>query len=118
MSDQAPQLFDPGLQPERTLLAWRRTALSIVVGSLVTARLLYPQLGIGAVILGVVGASGGLAVHLLAGRRLRRMTHQLLGHPTVLSTTGGLLATAAAACATLGALSAALVVLSLVRATG
>jgi uncharacterized membrane protein YidH (DUF202 family) len=35
----------PGVQPERTALAWRRTALSLAVGALVGGRVLEPWLG-------------------------------------------------------------------------
>lgn len=48
--------FDAGLQLERTSLSWRRTALSLAVGSLVSLRLLPAWLGgAGWVIPGMIG---------------------------------------------------------------
>jgi Domain of unknown function (DUF202) len=44
-----------GLQPERTALAWRRTALTVAVGSLVAMRVLSGPLGPAGVALGVAG---------------------------------------------------------------
>nr|WP_281372940.1 DUF202 domain-containing protein [Kineococcus aurantiacus] len=66
------------MQPERTALAWRRTALSLLVASLGAARLLPAQLGAGAVALGLAGAVWAVALHHLAGRRARRTTARLL----------------------------------------
>ncbi|WP_432543344.1 DUF202 domain-containing protein [Kineococcus sp. SYSU DK002] len=97
-------VYDPGLQPERTALAWRRTALALVVVSLGAARLLPAQLGAGAVALGAAGAACGVAVHVLAGRRAHRTTARLLAtgdlvHPR---SGGGLLAVVAGAVTLLG----------------
>ena len=65
--------FDPGLQPERTALAWRRAALSLAVGSLACGRLLQPAVGGVAWLLAVVGvALVGLGVLLAAGPPSRR----------------------------------------------
>jgi uncharacterized membrane protein YidH (DUF202 family) len=54
--------FDPGLQPERTALAWRRTTISLMLGSLVALRLLPPVLGQWSLAVGFLGL--GLAAFL------------------------------------------------------
>jgi uncharacterized membrane protein YidH (DUF202 family) len=70
--------FDPGLQPERTRLAWRRTALSMVVAGLLAPRALYQALGGVAVAIGVLGAAAGLTLIVAATRRAHRVVHVLL----------------------------------------
>ena len=71
-------LFDPGLQPERTALAWRRTALSLAVGAVVSFRLLPPVLGLWSLAVGVAGLLLATATWILAGRRARRVLGTLL----------------------------------------
>ena len=61
--------FDPGLQPERTALAWRRTALSVAVGSLAAGRLLEPLLGGVGWVLAAAGITLGIGMALAARRR-------------------------------------------------
>jgi len=63
--------FDPGLQPERTLLAWRRTALAVAVGFVVAGRLAAPVLGAGAIPVAVAGLLAAAACYLLATQRYR-----------------------------------------------
>lgn len=61
-----------GLQPERTLLAWQRTALALLVLGLAVPRLAWPQFGVWTVLVaGLVATGAGL---LLAGAR-RRYLH-------------------------------------------
>lgn len=67
-------LFDPGLQPERTDLAWRRTALAIAAASLVSLRAFpllidNPRVGILGVVPGIVGLM--LAAGMVWRARLR-----------------------------------------------
>lgn len=70
--------FDPGLQPERTELAWRRTALATGVASLVALRLLpvsfhsaWWALG------GVAGVLFSVAIWAHGTRRLRSVNETL-----------------------------------------
>jgi hypothetical protein len=69
--------WDPGLQPERTALAWRRTGLALTVGSLIGLRVLPPLLGPAAYLLAGLGVVASLAVLAAAHRRYRRV-HRLL----------------------------------------
>jgi len=70
--------FDPGLQPERTELAWRRTALAIAIGSLVSLRifpLMLPSaFAAWGFVPGAVGLVAACALWSAARRRQLRMT--------------------------------------------
>jgi uncharacterized membrane protein YidH (DUF202 family) len=71
--------FDAGLQPERTELAWRRTALGLGVGSIVAIRLFPAWLGHPAWgLIGVVGAAIAGGIWWAARRRSARITRMLL----------------------------------------
>ena len=73
------ELFDPGLQPERTELAWRRTSLAVTVGALVALRLLPPTLGSWSISVGLVGLVMAVLIWVLAHRRVH-YTNQVLRH--------------------------------------
>jgi putative membrane protein len=73
-----PGRWDRGLQPERTVLAWRRSALSLFVGSLVGARVLAAPLGQVAVVLGVLGCLLAAGTWVAASRRGSTVTTELL----------------------------------------
>jgi uncharacterized membrane protein YidH (DUF202 family) len=73
----ADRPFDPGLQPERTALAWRRTALALVIGSLLGLRVLPALLGPVGLAVAAGGVIAALAVLAAAHRRYRRV-HRIL----------------------------------------
>ena len=72
-------IVDPGRQPERTALAWRRTTLALAVGAVVSFRLLPPVLGLWSIGVGVAGLALSVTVWVLARRRARRVQEALLG---------------------------------------
>ncbi|GAA5100059.1 hypothetical protein GCM10025760_36910 [Microbacterium yannicii] len=81
MSDR--RLFDPGLQPERTELAWRRTSLAIGVGSLLALRVLpsiAPTAALQQILLapGIVGVVFAMLLWGRARARHRRVSRALL----------------------------------------
>jgi uncharacterized membrane protein YidH (DUF202 family) len=73
----ADRPFDPGLQPERTALAWRRTALALVIGSLLGLRVLPALLGPVGLLVAAAGVIAALAVLAAAHLRYRRV-HRIL----------------------------------------
>lgn len=99
-------VFDPGLQPERTALAWRRTGLALGGGSLLLARVLAESSG--ALPLGLaVGGFGVVAAILIliaVERRYRSHHHRLIAAQgaRVRLAGGGLPAIVAAATCALG----------------
>ena len=91
-------VYDPGLQTERTLLAWRRTCLSFGVASLVAMRFTVETAGVLAVFAGVAGAGLAIAAYVAAALGYRRANTALhstgsLDHgaaPIALATAGAL----------------------------
>ena len=77
--------FDPGLQPERSALAWQRTSLAIAVGSLIFGRILATSLGLWALLPMVIGLGLSAALGLKANQRYAH-------HHRTLTSGNGLLA--------------------------
>ena len=64
----------PGLAQERTAFAWRRTALSVAVGSLLCLRVLPPHLGAAGWALAVFGLCWSADLVRIGWRRQRTST--------------------------------------------
>jgi len=100
--------FDPGLQVERTSLAWTRTALALALAGAVVTRLTFDRLGVVAVTLGLVAVGSAVATATLAGARYRRATVSL-GQSGTLPTDGAVLALASASALAAGVAAAVFV---------
>lgn len=83
-------MFDRGLQPERTELAWRRTALSVGVGSVVALRILPTLLGdVRWVVPGALRILFAGWLRITARARARRATDALVRRATETALPGG-----------------------------
>ncbi|WP_285319785.1 DUF202 domain-containing protein [Pseudarthrobacter sp. lyk4-40-TYG-27] len=79
MASGAPRPHgDPGLQPERTALAWGRTMLALVTASAFFLRWL-PTYGPPILMLPAVSGGAALAIYLTQRRRYRARSHGLAG---------------------------------------
>ena len=118
MTDEKPsEVFDVGLQPERTALSWRRTALSMAVGSVVAVRVLPDLFGAWALVPTIVAVLLAVVVFVSAQVRYRRNHRALLaardaGTATVLED-GRMIALVAIVTVCLGLLAAGLLVASI-----
>ena len=105
-------VWDVGLQPERTVLAWRRFALALAAIGLAMIRVVWFQLGWWSLLpSGVVLAAAGL-IAVLAERRYQRWAHSLVASDAI-DNGARLTATAALAVTGIGVLVLVLQLVSL-----
>lgn len=64
----APPTVDPGLQNERTALAWRRTALSLLVTAVTVAKVSAPQWRPVVLVWLVIGIGGAVGMLVVSSR--------------------------------------------------
>jgi uncharacterized membrane protein YidH (DUF202 family) len=96
-------VFDAGLQPERTGLAWRRTAISLAAGSLVALRVLPGDSGDWLLLLpGIVGLGVAAWLLVMTERRYLRVHRTLLTERAPLVGGGVSLLCTALACVLFG----------------
>ena len=110
----ADEVFDLGLQPERTLLAWRRTCLSFGLTCFVALRFTVETLEAFSAIAGLLGAGLAVLAYTLAAWGYRR-THISLRAEGFLSRSGWPMLCAAAGAVTIGVLCALFLVMHVNR---
>ncbi|MGQ4507654.1 DUF202 domain-containing protein [Dermabacteraceae bacterium P9123] len=85
MSHPEPEgrvIFDPGLQPERTALSWRRTGLALGVGSLIALKVLPHVFGAYSLLVCSLGLTASVAIVFFAERRYAAIQRVLLNSDT------------------------------------
>lgn len=91
MTDNERSPFDPGLQLERTALAWRRTALAFTLSPLLAARFLAPHLGLLAAAAALFGLAAGTFIGVTSWARYRTLHSSLTTGRAGLRLPGGVL---------------------------
>jgi putative membrane protein len=87
--------FDAGLQPERTLLAWRRTCLSLAVAALLVIKLGAAALGFAAGVVGIAVLALAAVAYAVSAARYRRVHREVSAERPVPSAAGAVSAIAA-----------------------
>ena len=70
--------FDPGLQPERTALAWQRSALALAGASVVLARVTFQSVGPLTVVVVLLGITHAAVIFATSRRHYRSRRQNLL----------------------------------------
>jgi uncharacterized membrane protein YidH (DUF202 family) len=107
------EVVDPGLQPERTALAWRRTCLALLAGSLVAARVLGGLLGVWGGVLGLGGVLAAGVLFVAVERRYARHRRGMAERSPIAG--GGLIAALAGLVLAAGVVAVVIVVVLAVR---
>ena len=72
---------DPGLQAERTVLAWHRTAVSLLINTLIIGRSAYLALSVELAVLTSALLLGTAGVFICTLQRRRRLLHRGIPRP-------------------------------------
>jgi uncharacterized membrane protein YidH (DUF202 family) len=107
-TDADGRVFDAGLQPERTFLAWQRTVLALGVACAAGVRYVAETAGLVAVLAGIAGLGLAIVAYVGAKLRYRRAHDELVRSGTLHSTSAWALAALAASAFMLAVLALAL----------